>query len=320
MSETEQPHASAEEVIAGVDLTGKVALVTGASAGLGVETAAALAGAGAEVVMLARDAAKTEAAMAQVRERHPAARLSFQALDLADLDSVRQAADALLARYDAIHLLIANAGVMACPLGRTREGCEWQFGVNHIGHFLFVCKLVPALLAAAPARVVVLSSAGHRYSAVDFEDPHFERRDYDKWIAYGQAKTANILFALELNQRLQSRGVKAYSVHPGAIMTELGRYLDSDDYEFINSQSKDGAGFSFKSPAQGAATSIWAAVAPELEEHGGAYLHDCRIAEVAEDDSGGAEAGVRPWARDAEAARRLWILSEEIVGEPFPLK
>lgn len=317
MSDTQQRHPSAAEIVAGIDLNGKVAVVTGASAGLGVETARALAAAGAEVVLAARDRERTEAVMAEIRAGDPQTRLVFQPLDLADLGSVRAATDALARRYPAIHILIANAGVMASPLMRTAEGCEWQFGVNHIGHFLFVNRLVPQLLAAGKARVVILSSAGHRYSAVDFDDPHFNTRGYDKWIAYGQAKTANVLFATELNRRLQQRGVSAFAVHPGAIVTELGRHLDEDDYARLRGQAKSGAGFFFKPPQYGAATSVWAAVSPELEGRGGLFCNDCRIGQPTEDDRDGPEAGYRPYAMDPVAAKRLWELSERITGETF---
>lgn len=315
----QQPdHPSAGEIAAEVDLKGQVAVVTGASAGLGVETARALAAAGAEVVLAARSRERTEAAMAAIRAVQPDARLAFQPLDLADLDSVRRAAEALAERYPVLHRVVANAGVMACPLQRTREGCELQFGVNHLGHFLLVNRLAPQLVAGAPARVVVLSSAGHRASPVDFDDPHFQRRPYDKWVAYGQAKTANALYALELNRRLQSQGVTAFAVHPGAIVTELGRHMDEADFQYIQSQSPVG-GMAFKPLEYGAATSVWAATAAELEGRGGLYLHDCRIGEATEDDAAGPEAGYRPWAMDAEAASRLWTLSEALTGEDFPL-
>lgn len=313
----QQPdHPSAEEIIADMDLSGQVAVVTGASTGLGAETARALASAGAEVVLAARDQQRTERVMEEIRAEQPEARLVFQALDLADLDSVRTAADSLAQRYSAIHLLVANAGVMACPLQRTAQGCEWQFGINHIGHFLLVNRLVPRLIAGAPARVVVLSSAGHRASPMNFDDPHFETREYDKWVAYGQAKTANALFVVELDRRLREQGVRAFAVHPGAIHTELGRHMEKADYDYLQRQGA-GSSFAFKPVEYGAATSVWAAVSPDLAGQGGLYLHDCRIGAPTDDDRDGPEAGYRPWAMDPDAAQRLWVLSEAITGESF---
>lgn len=317
MNELEQRHPSAGEVVQGVDLTGKVVIVTGASAGLGVETARAMAATGADVILAARDQAKTEAVMAEIRQGIPSTRLHFQALDLADLKSAKAAALSIRKRFPAVHRVIANAGVMACPEQRTAEGCEWQFGVNHIGHFQFICELVPALQAGAPARVVVLSSAGHRYSPVNFDDPHFEQRPYDKWLAYGQAKTANVLFAWELNRRLQAQGISAFAVHPGAIVTELGRHLERSDLEVLTAQSQGGKGFAFKPPEWGAATSVWAAVSPDLDDKGGLYLHDCSIGKPTGDDREGPEAGYRPYAMDPDAAARLWVLSEQIVGQQY---
>ncbi len=309
--------STTEQVLAGVDLRGRVALITGASAGLGFETARALAAQGAEVVLAARPGEKLEQAASALREQLPEAQLHTLGLDLADLGQVRQAAAEALARFPRLHLLINNAGIMACPLARTREGCESQFGVNHIGHFLFTCLLVPALLAGAPARVINLSSAGHKYSPVDFEDPHFQRRPYDKWLAYGQAKTANALFAVGLEQRLGARGVHAFAVHPGAIVTELGRHLTREDIEVMSKGATvTGRRMSYKSIPAGAATTVWGATSPALAGRGGLYLEDCSIAAEAADP--GAEKGYLPYALDAEAAQRLWSLSEQIVGQAFP--
>ena len=214
-----------DEVMDGVDLTGTIAVVTGASAGIGVETARALAAAGAAVVLAARNAERTEAAAESIRERVPGAELEVGALDLTSLDSVRAFAAWYLERHDELHLLVNNAGVMYTPFERTADGFEMQFGTNHLGHFLLTCLLVPALLAGAPSRVVNLSSGGHFGSDIVWDDPNFERREYDKFAAYGQSKTANILFSVELDRRLGDRGVHAYAVHPGMIATELGRYM-----------------------------------------------------------------------------------------------
>jgi NAD(P)-dependent dehydrogenase (short-subunit alcohol dehydrogenase family) len=300
-----------DEVLAGVDLTGRTALVTGASAGIGVETARALAAAGASVTMTGRDPGKLAAAAASVREGAPGADVATGELDLASLASVRAFAADWLAGHDRLHLLVANAGVMFAPEGRTDDGFEIHLGTNHLGHFLLTGLLLPALLADPPARVVALSSGGHAASGIVWDDPMFDRRPYDKMQAYGQSKTANVLFALELDRRLAGRGVHAYSVHPGMITTtDLGRTMTRDDYRSMVDRAKanpSGGGLPpAKTEAQGAATTVWAAVAPELDAHGGAYLADCAVAQPA------------AWASDPDAAARLWALSEELVGEPFP--
>lgn len=304
-----------DEVIAGIDLRGRVAVVTGTSAGLGIETATALARAGAAVVMAARDAAKNRQAIESIRAQVPGAQLSHLTLDLADLDSVRRAAAEALARHARLDIVIDNAGLMACPLGRTKEGCELQFGTNHIGHFLFTNLLVPALKRSEGARVVVLSSAGHTAAGVDFDDPHFQRRPYDKWIAYGQAKTANILYAVALARRLQPFGITVNAVHPGAIRTELGRHLTPEDIQAMLARWKEAPAIFYKTPSQGAATSVWAATAPELAGVSGRYLQDCGIAEVVQEPR--SIAGVAAYAVDPAAAERLWTLSEQIVGQRF---
>ncbi len=309
--------STAAEVAANINLSGKVAVVTGGASGLGEETARVLAARGAEVVIAARDLAKADAAIARIRESLPAAHVGAVQLELADLRSVRSAAATLLECYPKIHLLINNAGIMACPLARTAEGCELQFGTNHIGHFLLTCLLVPALRAAAPARVVNLSSAGHKYAPVDFDDPHFQHRDYDKWIAYGQSKTANALFSVALNRRLAAFGITANAVHPGAIVTNLGRHMTEQDYAEFGENSAN-AGLVFKEVAQGAATSVWAATAPELAGRGGLYLEDCHIGEPATENT--LTAGYLPYALDERAAEKLWVLSEAIVGQQFEFK
>lgn len=318
MSETKTFDAktTTDEVLAGVDLTGEVAIVTGASTGLGFETARALHAHGATVVLAARDAAKLEAAAERIGATGGAERVETLVLDLADLDSVRRSADEALARFPSVQLLINNAGVMACPLARTSAGLEWQFGVNHVGHFLFTCKLAPALRRGAPARVVNLSSAGHKYGKVDFEDPSYERRPYDKWVAYGQSKTANALFSVGLERRLASHGVHAYAVHPGVIVTELGRHLLPEDIaRFSKGETSSGRSFAFKSVAAGAATSIFAATSASLEGRGGVYLEDCHVAELV--DSPGSATGCMRYALDPDDADRLWSLSERIVGQTF---
>ena len=308
-----------DQVIAGVDLTGKTAVVTGASAGLGIETAKTLAGAGARVVMVARDMEKLAGAIEGIRQELPNAQLETLQMDLGDLASVRGATTELLERCEAIHLLINNAGVMACPLARTNDGFELQFGTNHMGHFLFTCLLAPALLAAAPARVINLSSGGHRFGAVDFEDPNYQNRDYEKWSAYGQSKTANALFSVALNARLADRGVTSFAVHPGMIVTELGRHLEQADIDALRSRASDNSqstGAGFKSIPAGAATSVWAATSAELEGLGGLYLEDCHIGEPATEGSAG---GYSPWALDPQGAEQLWRVSEQLLGQTFDL-
>jgi NAD(P)-dependent dehydrogenase (short-subunit alcohol dehydrogenase family) len=304
------------EVLEGIDLTGRLALVTGGSGGLGAETARALASRGARVVVTARDVAKGEVVAKGIRESTGNGDVEVEELELGSLASVRAFADRLLARHDALQILVNNAGVMACPSAKTQDGFEMQFGTNHLGHFLMTALLAPALLRGAPARVVSVSSRGHQMSPVVFDDIHFERRPYDKWAAYGQAKTANILFAVELERRLGPRGVHAYALHPGVIPTELSRHLEPADYERLRKRAPAGR-MKLKTVESGAATAVFAATAPELEGRGGIYLENCGVAEV--DDTENAPTGVRSYALDADAARRLWSVSEEMVGQSFPL-
>jgi len=302
-----------DEVLDGIDLRGRRALVTGGSSGLGAETARALASKGAEVVLTARDVAKGEDVARSIRESTGNPNVAVEELELGSLASIRAFAERFLARYDALHLLVNNAGVMACPEARTADGFELQFGTNHLGHFLLTNLLVPALLEGAPARIVSLSSRGHQQSPVVFDDIGFERRPYEKWFAYGQSKTANVLFAVELERRLGPRGVHAYAVHPGVIPTELARHMQAADFEHIRSRS--GGELKLKTIPSGAATSVYAATAPELEGRGGAYLEDCHVARV--DDAEDAREGVRSYAVDADAAKQLWAVSERMVGQTF---
>ena len=311
--------STAEEVAAGVDLEGRVAVVTGASGGLGEETARVLAGRGARVVIGARDRAKAEGIAAGIRESTGSDAVEVAALELGSLPSIRAFAEAVRARHAAIHLLVNNAGVMACPLARTESGFELQLGTNHLGHFLLTVLLLPSLRAGAPARVVCVSSRGHRFGSVSFDDPDYERRAYDKWEAYGQAKTANIWHALELDRREQARGVRGFALHPGGIMTELGRHLTPEDIAVMRARTSAGgigsAGFRWKTREQGAATQVWAATAPELADRGGLYLEDCHVAGPEPEPAG--PRGYSPWALDADAAARLWTLSESLVGVRF---
>ena len=303
------------DVLAGIELRGKVVLVTGASGGLGGETGRALAEKGASVTLAARDVAKGQQVADAIRGAHPEAKVEVMALDLTSPASIRRFAAEFLARRPALHVLVNNAGVMACPLARTPEGYELQFATNHLGHFLLTGLLAPALRAGAPARVVSVSSSGHRLSPVVFDDIHYERRPYDKWQAYGQSKTANVLFAVELDRRLVSAGVRANALHPGAIVTDLGRHLSQEDIAALASRTPGGKGFQWKTIPAGAATAVWAATAPELEDRGGLYLEDCQVAAPKESED--QLAGYERYAVDPVAARRLWSASEGMVGETF---
>ncbi len=309
--------STTDDVLQGIDLRAKRALVTGASAGLGVETCRALAARGAEVVLMARDRVKTQAAADSILQSLPHAKLSVAEIDLADLSSVRACAAVLLEQHDTVDILINNAGVMACPLARTAQGCEMQFGVNHIGHFLLTNLLLPLLTEGEGARVVNLTSAGHKYSPILFDDMHFDIRAYDKWVAYGQSKTANALFAVELSRRFGAQGVLANAVHPGGIHTQLGRHLQKEDIAQLTAQSESSSGWSFKSVSAGAATSVWAATSPLLTGKGGQYLEDCDFSfELPQGEE--AANGYLPYALDPQAAERLWQRSEKIVGQLFP--
>ncbi|MEM7139765.1 MAG: SDR family NAD(P)-dependent oxidoreductase [Actinomycetota bacterium] len=298
-----------DEVIAGVDLAGKIAVVTGATTGLGQETARALAAAGAHVVVCGRTTEKCEASMSAIRDVVPGASLDSQEFDLADLATVRTGADALLARHERIDLLINNAGVMFTPEGKTADGFETQFGTNHLGHFVLTNRLMPALKAAAPSRIVNLSSAGHFTSDVLWDDPHFESTDYDTFVSYGQSKTSNILFSVELDRRHGADGVRANAVHPGMIMTDLARHMGPGDFEELQdraSKRENGPGLpEFKTLEQGAATSVWVAVSDEMEGVGAQYCEDASVSTPA------------AYAIDADAAERLWTMSEGFVGETF---
>jgi len=314
--------SNTDDVLADVDLSGKRVLVTGVSAGLGVETARALAAHGAQVVGAARDLAKAERATAEVRA-HAAngGGLELVELDLASLESVRVCADALVADGRPFDAVIANAGVMRTPFGHTADGFETQFGTNHLGHFVLVNRI--ASLFAPGSRLVNVASSGHRYSDVDLDDPNFERTPYDPMIAYGRSKTANILFALEFDRRHRARGVRATALHPGGILTELGRHLEPGELEAtverINAQlaAEGRPPFQFKTIPQGAATSVWAAFVAPAENVGGRYCEDCQVSQVTDGLISPVSPGVRPYALDPERAKALWARSEDLVGEHF---
>jgi NAD(P)-dependent dehydrogenase (short-subunit alcohol dehydrogenase family) len=303
---------TAEEVTEEIDLRGQRAIVTGASGGLGAETARVLAMRGAAVTLAARDLPKTQRVFDAIRQETPGAELEVLELELSHPDRVRASVQRWLGEHEKLDLLINNAGVMACPLTRTAEGWEMQFATNHLGHFLFTNGLKTALASSGRARVVSLTSGGHRGSDVVFEDIHFDRRPYEKWSGYGQGKTANILFAVELDRRWRSLGIRANAVHPGAIETDLNRHLTEADMTALLKQIPGGK-MKHKTLGAGAATTVWAATAPELEEEGGHYLEDCHIAAV---QKGGIR-GVESYALDATSAARLWQVSEEHLGERF---
>jgi NAD(P)-dependent dehydrogenase (short-subunit alcohol dehydrogenase family) len=313
--------STTEDVLAGVDLTGRRILVTGVSAGLGVETARVLVAHGAEVVGAARDVAKAERATAEVRAAAEAGKGAFSIveLDLASLASVRACADALNADGRPFDVIIANAGVMVPPFGHTADGFETQFGTNHLGHFVLINRIAPLLKDGG--RLVNLSSAGHRYSDVDLDDPNFEHTPYEPWIGYGRSKTANVLFAVEFDRRHRDRGVRATAVHPGGIQTELSRHMDEGQLAALvasinETAAKAGApAFELKTIPQGAATSVWAAIVADPAEIGGKYCEDCHVAELQEGE--GIRGGVRAYALDADHAKALWAKSEELVGERF---
>lgn len=316
MSQPFGRESTAEEVLDGVDLSGRVFAITGASSGLGEESARALAARGATVAMLARQPDRNAEAAARIRASLPGADLSLHQIDLADLSNVARFAGEAASHLDRIDVLVNNAGVMCCPEGRTADGFETQFGVNHLGHFALTARLAPLLLAASGPRVVTVSSGGHRIADADLDDPNFETTPYDPWIAYGRSKSANAHFAAELARRFDGR-LLSFSVHPGAIATRLGRHLTPELIEAMRQRAGQagragGGGLRFKSVEAGAATQVWAATAPEAAAHNGRYLADCGPAAP-----GPGEADHEPWIDNPDTARRLWELSERLTGITF---
>ncbi|MDV6375031.1 oxidoreductase [Deinococcus arenicola] len=309
------PRATALEVVQGIDLGGKTAVITGASSGLGVETARALLSAGASVILAVRDTAKGEKVAAELRESTGNGAAQVIELDLGSLAEVRAGAARILAAAPQIHILINNAGIMATPHEQTPDGFETQFGTNHLGHFLLTQLLMSALMAAAPARVVALSSSGHRRSDIVWDDINFERRPYDRWDAYGQSKTANALFAVGLTQKYGHDGVTANAVHPGGIMTGLQKYVPVEEQRAMGWQNESGElNAIFKTTEEGASTSVWAATSPQLEGVGGLFLEDIQQSTPLDPQNPDPRFGYKPYALDAESAARLWKLSEEMVG------
>lgn len=322
MSISEQQHSietgfgnksEASEVMSGIDLSGKVALVTGGYSGIGFETVRALTGAGAKVIVPSRD---VDRAVTTLDGVIGAEQIGF--MDLSDLPSVTRFGEATAANHPKIDIAIFNAGVMACPLYRTQQGLEWQLGVNHVGHFVLLQTLLPALRAARGARLVTLSSIAHRMSAVRFDDMNYTDREYDKWQAYGQAKSAQSLMAVELDRREAGNGIRSFSVHPGGIFTPLQRHLGNAEMAEFGWTDTDGrpspvAEKLFKTTTQGCATSLWAATHSLLDNIGGVYCEDCNVSDVVPDESN-AFTGVRQWAIDSETAQRTWTETEALIS------
>ncbi|MFJ6080289.1 SDR family NAD(P)-dependent oxidoreductase [Streptomyces sp. NPDC092369] len=299
--------STADEVLKGIDLTGKLAIVTGGYSGLGLETTRSLTAAGAHVVVPARRRATAEEALAGLDG------VEVGELDLGDQESVRGFAERFLATGRTIDILIGSAGIMACPETRVGPGWEAQFATNHLGHYALVNRLWPAIEPGG-ARVVSVSSRGHHASGMRWDDVQWTH-GYDKWEAYGQAKTANVLFAVHLDRLGRDAGVRAFSLHPGGILTPLQRHLAKEEMierGWIDEDGKPLNPEGFKSPEQGAATQVWAATSPQLDGLGGVYLEDCDIAEPAPADD--ERVGVKAWATDPEQAARLWDLSAELTG------
>ncbi|MFF0248128.1 SDR family NAD(P)-dependent oxidoreductase [Streptosporangium sandarakinum] len=299
-------HSTADDVLAGIELSGKNVLITGGYSGLGLEATSALARAGAHVIVPAR---RPAAAMEALRD---VPRTEVRELDLTDSDSIRRFSDRFLETGRTLDIVINNAGVMAYPQRLVGSGWEAHLAINHLGHFALVNRLRPAL-APTGARVVSVASSGHFLSDIRWDDLHF-RHDYDPWRAYGQSKTANALFAVHLDTLGAAGGVRAFAVHPGSILTPLQRHIPraeqiAQGWMTCEGHQADG----FKTPAQGAATALWAATSPLLDEYGGAYCQDCDIAEPATTDDM-LVGGVKPWAVDPDSASRLWAISSELTG------
>lgn len=308
----------AKEVLQGADLSGKVVIVTGGYSGLGLETTRVLAEAGAKVIVPARTPEKAQASVSHIPG------VELESLDLTDPASIDAFAQRFLASNRPLHILIDSAGVMASPLMRDKRGYESQFAINHLGHFQLAARLWPALVKAEGARVVSVSSRGHLISGIDFSDPNFQNREYDKWIAYGQSKTANALFAVELDKRGKNYGVRAFSVHPGSIVTELSRHLSDDEMLAMGALNEQGQrafreyNDELKTITEGAATIVWAAVHRQLEGKGGVYCENVDIAQAFSADNASG-LGVNTWAVNPEYAEQLWHLSEDLTGVKFPV-
>jgi len=317
--------STTDDVLGDIDLRGKRAFITGVSAGLGVETARALVARGAEVIGTVRDLDKAHGATKVVRDaaEQSGGRFEIIRMDLADLSSVRAVTDAMAAAGKPFDLVVANAGIMATPFGHTKDGFELQFGTNVLGHYVLINRLAP--LMRQGGRVIVLSSNGHRFADVDLEDPNFANTPYDPWVAYGRSKTGDALLAVAFDARHRHRGVRAASIHPGVIQTELIRHMEPEAFQAaftaMNEQhlAQGHQPFEVKTVAQGAATTLWAGIVADAETIGGRYCEDCHVGEILPDDAvvSAFSAGVRPFAIDAARADALWAKAGELVGEKF---
>jgi NAD(P)-dependent dehydrogenase (short-subunit alcohol dehydrogenase family) len=299
--------STAAQVMEGIDLRGKLAIVTGGYSGLGLVTAKSLADAGAHVIVPARDTARARLALGTID------RVEVRQMDLMQPASVRAFTQRVVSDGQPVSLLINCAGIMASPLARDADGHESQFATNHLGHYRLSCGLWPAIVAAREARVISVSSRGHQIAGMDFDDIDFLRRPYDKWAAYGQSKTANALFAMALDKR----GVRAFSLHPGQILTDLSRHLSRAEIAAFDvldehGQQRLNPEHGLKTPEQGAATGLWCATSTALDGLGGVYCEDCNIATTNESETG--RQGVAKWAADPVLAERLWALSEQWTG------
>ncbi|CAF1351401.1 unnamed protein product [Adineta ricciae] len=306
--------STALEIVKGLSakLDDKIVLITGATSGIGIETARALASANAHVIITARDMKKGAQVVEDIKKTTNNNKVEVMEMDLTSLESVRNFVKQFQARKLPINILICNAGIMACPYTKTIDGFESQFGVNHLAHFLLTTSLIPELKAGNPSRVVVVSSLANKRGGIHWEDVNWEK-SYDKWLAYAQSKTANILFAKQLNKLYESQGIKAYALHPGGIMTNLQKDVPLEEQRAMGWYKEDGSLLDgFKNIEQGASTSVYAALAPELENHGGEYLEDCAISKGVNTTE--RFLGMAPHATDMEAAERLWKLSEQMVS------
>ena len=313
-----------DEVLEGVSLQGRHFMVTGASSGLGEETVRALSSAGAKVTMVARNSDKLNAAADRIRTSVPTSDLQTGLVDLADLSSIWAYAEEYLQEAAPIDVLINNAGVMACPFMTTNDGFEMQFGTNHLGHFLLTNLLMPAILSGQNPRIINLSSAGHTHADVSLDDPNFETSEYNAWESYGRSKSANIHFTRELVRRYGDE-IRSFAVHPGVILTELGRHLTPELMEEMvervkarsesSAEAKETGGLPFKSMEAGAATQVWAATTDDLEGNNGAYLGDCKVGVEGGNPS---ENGYLSYIYNEDTAEALWSLSEQMVQQEFP--
>jgi len=315
---------TATEALAGRNLKGKIAIVTGGYSGIGTETTRVLANAGATVIVPVRTPEKAKETMKGIPN------VELEPMDLGDPKTIDAFAKKFVDSGRPLHMLINSAGIMATPLTRDARGYESQFATNHLGHFQLTARLWPALKSANGARVVSVSSRGHQRAGVDFDDPNFERRAYEKWAAYGQSKTANVLFAVALDQRGQVNHVRAFGVHPGGIDTDLARHLTDEDFKAMGIDRSTGTfrgvaganterpanAMRFKSVPQGASTQVWCATSAQLDGMGGVYCEDTDISSPIAAAANGTT-GVKPWAIDPELAERLWTLSEKLTGVTF---